>query len=367
MNFDEVERRKLPLLYEAAAHFLDHGAHDPRFAKHWKLFGAFCKAEVNWLNDYAMYAVLRREYRTGAWTAWPEPVRKRQSKAMADLRAKHARALAIEQVLQFAFDRQWHDLRSAAARAGIRILGDIAIFVNMDSSDVWTHPELFELDEELRPIHVAGVPPDYFSATGQRWGNPLYRWDVLARQGFDWWVQRIARSCQLYDIVRLDHFRGFESYWSIPADEETAIHGEWIKAPGLELFRALEAQLGELPLVAEDLGLITKAVDKLRLDLGMPGMRVIQFGFSDKGATFISRTGMCPRPWPTPAPTITTRRWAGGRRPARWSAPPPSRMWARSTSTRAPYGPSSGLRRPASPNWPSSLRRICSSLAPRPA
>ncbi len=284
VNFEEVERRKLPLLYEAAASFLDRGAKDAKFAEQWKRFGAFCKAEVNWLNDYALYAVLRREYGTGAWTAWPEPVRKRESKAMAELRVKHARALALEQVLQFAFDLQWHDLRNAATRGGIRILGDIAIFVNMDSSDVWTHPELFELDEDLRPIHVAGVPPDYFSATGQRWGNPLYRWDVLARQGFDWWVQRIARSCQLYDIVRLDHFRGFESYWSIPADEETAIHGEWIKAPGLELFRALEAQLGKLPLVAEDLGLITRAVDKLRLDLGMPGMRVIQFGFSDKGA-----------------------------------------------------------------------------------
>ncbi len=168
--------------------------------------------------------------------------------------------------------------------AGIRILGDIAIFVNMDSSDVWMHPEIFELDEELQPIHVAGVPPDYFSATGQRWGNPLYRWDVLKAQGFDWWVQRIARSCQLYDIVRLDHFRGFESYWSIPADEETAINGKWIKAPGLELFRSLEAKLGPLPLVAEDLGMITRAVDQLRIDLGMPGMRVIQFGFSDKGA-----------------------------------------------------------------------------------
>jgi 4-alpha-glucanotransferase len=140
------------------------------------------------------------------------------------------------------------------------------------------------LDKELRPIHVAGVPPDYFSATGQRWGNPLYRWDVLKAHGFDWWVQRIARSCQLYDIVRLDHFRGFESYWSIPAKEETAINGKWIKAPGLELFRSLEANLGPLPLVAEDLGMITKAVDQLRIDLGMPGMRVIQFGFSDKGA-----------------------------------------------------------------------------------
>jgi len=284
VNYEEVERRKLPLLYEAAGRFLDRGAHDSRFVEQWKLFGDFCRAEGNWLNDYAMYAVLRREYKTGAWAAWPEAARKREPNALAEARAKHGRALGLEQVLQFAFDQQWSDLRKAAGRAGIRILGDIAIFVNMDSSDVWMHPELFELDEELTPIHVAGVPPDYFSATGQRWGNPLYRWDVLARQGFDWWVQRIARSCQLYDIVRLDHFRGFESYWSIPAAEETAIIGKWKKAPGLELFRTLEAKLGRLPLVAEDLGMITKAVDQLRIDLGMPGMRVIQFGFADKGA-----------------------------------------------------------------------------------
>ncbi len=283
-NFDEVEQRKLPLLYEAATHFLDRGAHEAQFAKHWKLFTKFCAAEANWLDDYALYAVLRREYSTGAWPDWPEAVRKRDPHAMSDARQKHARALALEQVLQFAFDRQWADLRNAAARSGIRILGDIAIFVSMDSSDVWARPDIFELDEDLKPIHVAGVPPDYFSATGQRWGNPLYRWDVLEAQGFDWWVQRIARSCQLYDIVRLDHFRGFESYWSIPADEETAIHGKWIKAPGLELFGTLEAKLGPLPLVAEDLGMITKAVDQLRIDLGMPGMRVIQFGFSDKGA-----------------------------------------------------------------------------------
>jgi 4-alpha-glucanotransferase len=284
VNFEEVEQRKLPLLYEAAASFLERGAQDPKLAEQWKAFGEFCASERNWLNDYALYAVLRREYNTGAWTAWPEPIRKREPQALAESTAKHARALGIEQVLQFAFDRQWADLRKAAARAGIRILGDIAIFVNMDSSDVWMNPDIFELDEDLHPIRVAGVPPDYFSVTGQRWGNPLYRWDVLAKQGFDWWVQRIARSCQLYDIVRLDHFRGFESYWSIPADEETAINGEWVKAPGLELFRALEAQLGPLPLVAEDLGMITKAVDELRLELAMPGMRVIQFGFSDKGA-----------------------------------------------------------------------------------
>jgi 4-alpha-glucanotransferase len=284
VNFEEVEKRKLPLLYEAAARFLDRGAHESRFAEQWNLFSEFCRRETNWLDDYAMYAVLRREYNTGAWTAWPEPIRKRDPKAMTEAREKHARDLALEQVLQFAFDRQWSDLRKAAARSGIRILGDIAIFVNLDSSDVWTHSDLFELDKDLKPIHVAGVPPDYFSATGQRWGNPLYRWDVLKRQGFDWWVQRIARSRQLYDIIRLDHFRGFESYWSIPAGEETAVNGKWKKAPGRELFRTLESKLGRLPLVAEDLGMITKAVDQLRIDLGMPGMRVIQFGFNDKGA-----------------------------------------------------------------------------------
>ncbi len=149
---------------------------------------------------------------------------------------------------------------------------------------MWVHPDLFELDEDFRPIRVAGVPPDYFSATGQRWGNPLYRWDVLEGQGFDWWVQRIARSTQLYDIVRLDHFRGFEAYWSIPGEDETAVNGEWVKAPGLKLFRALESALGPLPLVAEDLGMITPEVDELRLELGLPGMKVIQFGFGDKGA-----------------------------------------------------------------------------------
>ncbi len=154
----------------------------------------------------------------------------------------------------------------------------------MDSADVWVHPDLFELDEELQPVRIAGVPPDYFSPTGQRWGNPLYRWDVLAERGFDWWIERIRRACTLYDIVRLDHFRGFEAFWAIPAAEETAVNGEWVKAPGLKLFRALEAALGPLPLVAEDLGLITPEVDALRLELEMPGMRVIQFGFSGKGA-----------------------------------------------------------------------------------
>ena len=283
-QFEEVETRKLPLLYEAAGNFLDGAASDLKLAAQWVLFEEFCRREGNWLNDYAMYAVLRAEYRTGAWTEWPEPVRRREPQALDKIVHEQGRALAQEQVLQFAFARQWDNLRGAAARHAIRVLGDIAIFVNMDSADVWTHPELFELDEDLKPTRVAGVPPDYFSATGQRWGNPLYRWDVLKKTRFDWWVQRIARARQLYDIIRLDHFRGFQAYWSIPAEEETAIKGVWVEAPGLELFEALERALGPLPLVAEDLGLITKEVDELRQRLGLPGMRVMQFGFSDKGA-----------------------------------------------------------------------------------
>jgi 4-alpha-glucanotransferase len=284
VDFEQIEAVKLPLLHQAAENFLDRAPHQAPLAAQWAEFQSFCAAESEWLIDYAFYAVLRREYNTGAWTAWPEPIRKRRPEALAQAAQKHSRALAVEQVLQFAFARQWTALRAAALAHGIRILGDVAIFVNMDSADVWMHPDIFELDSELRPERIAGVPPDYFSPTGQRWGNPLYRWDVLEDNHFDWWVSRIRRACSLYDIVRLDHFRGFEAYWAIPAAEETAIHGAWVKAPGLKLFKALEAALGPLPIVAEDLGLITAEVVALRLEMGMPGMRVIQFGFSDKSA-----------------------------------------------------------------------------------
>jgi 4-alpha-glucanotransferase len=284
VDFDEVERRKLPLLYEAAGNFLDRGLDDDALAKQWSEFEEFCHAQAGWLDDYALYTVLRRKFQTGAWTEWPDPLRRRDPQAVAQAAAEHGHERVLEQVLQFAFAQQWDRLRGAAAESKIRILGDVAIFVNMDSADVWVHPEIFELDKDLKPIRIAGVPPDYFSPTGQRWGNPLYRWDVLSARGFDWWIDRIRRATELYDIVRLDHFRGFEAYWAIPADEETAINGEWVKAPGLALFRALESALGPLPLVAEDLGLITPEVEALRLELGMPGMKVLQFGFADKGA-----------------------------------------------------------------------------------
>jgi 4-alpha-glucanotransferase len=279
VNFEQVENQKVPLLYEAARNFLAQGPTEPKFAGQWQRFEAFCTQEASWLNDYVHYAVFRSHYKTGAWTAWPDPIRRREPGAMAEASAQFAQDLATEQVLQFAFEEQWRNLRAAAVKQKIRILGDIAIFVSMDSADVWANPHLFELDEDLQPIHVAGVPPDYFSPTGQRWGNPVYRWDVLAETGYGWWIQRIRRSCMQYDIVRLDHFRGFEAYWSIPGKEETAVNGEWVKAPGAELFDRLQHTLGPLPLVAEDLGVITPEVDALRLSQGMPCMRVLQFGF----------------------------------------------------------------------------------------
>ncbi|MGD0830315.1 MAG: 4-alpha-glucanotransferase [Terracidiphilus sp.] len=299
VNFEEIEWRKVSHLFEAAGNFLDRAPQDANLAEQWRQYEEFCRAEQAWLDDYALYAELRRQFNTGAWTVWPEPLRRRDAQAVAHAAVTHGRRIAEEKVLQFAFSVQWNNLREAAARHGIRIMGDVAIFVNMDSADVWVHPELFELDEQLQPLRVAGVPPDYFSSTGQRWGNPLYRWDLSAEHShsdsateiphvsapdFTWWTARIRRACALYDIVRLDHFRGFEAYWAIPASEPTAINGNWVKAPGRELFAALEAALGPLPLVAEDLGLITPEVEALRHELGLPGMKVLQFGFSDTGA-----------------------------------------------------------------------------------
>jgi 4-alpha-glucanotransferase len=284
VGFEEVEACKLPLLDDAAQGFLSRGPTEPALAGQWKQFEEFRRAEAGWLDDYTLYAALRRSFGTGAWTAWPEPLKRREPGALAAARVEHAHAIAREQALQFAFALQWKALREAAGKRGIRILGDVAIFVNMDSADVWTYPELFELGADLAPVRIAGVPPDYFSPTGQRWGNPLYRWDVLAEQGYAWWIARLRRARELYDIVRLDHFRGFEAYWAIPASEETAVHGAWVKGPGRKLFDALTASLGVLPLVAEDLGVITPAVDALRAGLDLPGMRVLQFGFGDKGA-----------------------------------------------------------------------------------
>lgn len=277
-DFDTAYARKIPLVEEAAANFLDRASQHDR-----RCFQQFCQDNTAWLTDYAIYSVLRRRFDYRSWSDWPVEYSRRQPEALASLRNDHARELAVEQVVQFFFHEQWAALRAHCAERKIRILGDVAIFVSYDSADVWTHPEIFELDEDLRPIRVSGVPPDYFSASGQRWGNPLYKWSLLQEHGFDWWIDRIRRALTLYDQIRLDHFRGFEAYWSIPADEPTAIHGQWVKAPGYALFNRLKEIFGDLPFIAEDLGIITKEVNELRESFGMPGMRVLQFGFADRG------------------------------------------------------------------------------------
>jgi len=279
VRFDEVEQRKWPLLVEAARNFLAH--HDDQ---QWARFQRFREENAFWLLDYARYSVLRHRFHSGSWSSWPKDLAHREAKALLQLQQESRDDLEIRQAIQFAFDEQWKALRAYCAERDICFIGDVAIFVNYDSADVWTHPEIFELHEDLTPIRVAGVPPDYFSETGQRWGNPIYNWEVLKKRGFDWWVDRMRRAHALYDIIRLDHFRGFEAFWAIPAEDETAIHGEWVKAPGAALFTALRDQLGTLPLIAEDLGLITREVDALREQFDLPGMRVLQFAFSGRGA-----------------------------------------------------------------------------------
>ena len=278
-DFGAVWERKMPLIYEAAGNFLDRADDTQRTE-----FARFCEQNVSWLPDYAMFNVLRRRFEYKSWNHWPEEFALRNQQTLSQTINDSSRELAVEQAIQYLFNQQWTTLREYANRNDVRILGDVAIFVSYDSADVWTNPDIFELDEQRRMIRVAGVPPDYFSASGQRWGNPLYRWDTLRDRGFDWWAARMRRALALHDMVRLDHFRGFEACWSIAADEETAINGHWVKAPGNELFLRLKELLGDLPFVAEDLGYITPEVEDLRERFEMPGMRILQFGFGDRGS-----------------------------------------------------------------------------------
>ncbi len=278
VDFDQVKAYKLPLLRQAAQNFLESSQADHR------RFGSFKQENAAWLEDFVLFNVMRQTHQGISWNAWPKELARREPEGLRHFGIQYQRKLEVERVIQFAFFEQWRALRNYCAQRGIRIVGDVAIFVNYDSADVWRNPELFYLDENLQPTVVAGVPPDAFSATGQRWGNPLYRWDVSKAQGYDWWVRRLSWSLSEYDIVRLDHFRGFESYWEIPATEPTAVHGRWVKGPQDDFFHTLRTRLGGLPFVAEDLGMITPEVHALRQRLGIPGMKVLQFGFGDPGA-----------------------------------------------------------------------------------
>ncbi|MGE5595248.1 MAG: 4-alpha-glucanotransferase [Hyphomicrobiales bacterium] len=239
----------------------------------------FRERAAHWLPEFCLFMALRQ--RNGWWAEWPEPLRRRDPQALAEARECLAEPMAYHEFVQWCADRQWTALRRYANEHGVQIIGDIPIFVDHDSADAWANQEVFKLDEQGLPTVVAGVPPDAFSATGQRWGNPLYDWDHLRVTGFDWWIERFRWTLHQVDIVRIDHFRGFETAWEVPAHEETAQNGRWVPGPGRELFDRARAQLGELPIVVEDLGIITDEVRTLRDDLGYPGMDVLQFAFGD--------------------------------------------------------------------------------------
>lgn len=244
-------------------------------------FHAWEQANAHWLDDWALYFAIKNENGGKPWVEWPEPLALRQADALKQAETRLAEAIAQHRFLQWVFFTQWAALKTYANDNGIRLVGDVPIFVAHDSSDVWANRDRFYLDEKGQPTVIAGVPPDYFSATGQRWGNPLYRWDVMEKGGYDWWIKRFRAIFELVDVVRIDHFRGFEAYWEIPADEETAVNGKWVKGPGIGFFNAVKAELGDLAIIAEDLGEITKEVIDLRDALGLPGMKVLQFAWSD--------------------------------------------------------------------------------------
>lgn len=276
--FDRVIEAKMPLLRQAARNFTRRqGAQHAAFEK-------FKRENIDWLEDFVLFNVARNAHGGASWHTWPAELARREPHALHRFGLQYVHELEVERAIQFAFFEQWRALRGYCRARGIRVIGDVAIFVNYDSADVWRHSELFHLDHDLQPTVVAGVPPDAFSATGQRWGNPLYRWDLFRERGYDWWIRRMSWACRNFDMVRIDHFRGFESFWEIPAAEPNAIRGHWVKGPGDELFSALRTALGDLPVLAEDLGMITPEVHALRKRIGVPGMKVLQFGFSDPGA-----------------------------------------------------------------------------------
>jgi 4-alpha-glucanotransferase len=276
VDYERVIDFKQRLLRKAARAFIVDGDATDRCA-----FDIFCQNNSDWLDDYALFTACKMVYKDAAWEHWSREIRQRDSSALKDWQSKLSSDIEIHKFAQFEFFRQWGKLRAHCSLRGIRIMGDIPIYVAHDSADVWAHPELFRLDEQGKPIAVAGVPPDYFSATGQLWGNPIYRWDASAMSGHRWWIDRVRASLKLFDLVRLDHFRGFEAYWEVPAGASTAAKGKWVKGPGAEFFQTLQSELKELPFVAENLGVITPAVEALRKQFGFPGMSVLQFAFGN--------------------------------------------------------------------------------------
>ena len=267
VDFSRIIAQRLPLLEKAFANF------EPN-----RYYDSFCKDNEQWLEDYALYMALKSFYKC-PWQQWPAELAQREEAALAKAKEEHAEEVAFHKFLQYKFDEQWKYLKRYANKKGVELIGDIPIYTAADSSDTWAEPKQFQLDEKGHPSAVAGVPPDAFSATGQLWGNPLYDWEAMEKDGYQWWIRRMETNRKLYDKVRIDHFRGLESYFAVPAGDKTAENGKWMPGPGMKLFHALEEKLGKLDVIAEDLGVITDEVRALLKETAFPGMKILQFAF----------------------------------------------------------------------------------------
>ena len=273
VDYEKMYQGRFPLLRKAY-----HNSHIAENAE----FIAFCEENDWWLSDYALFMAIKDSQGGASFLEWDAPLKLREPEAIRRCRHELSDEICFWQFLQYLFAKQWQALKAYANGKGISIIGDIPIYVALDSAEVWVYPDLFELDENLVPKAVAGCPPDAFSPTGQLWGNPLYNWDRHRECGFNWWIDRIKSATSLYDVVRIDHFRGFEGYYSIPYGDKTAENGQWLKGPGIELFNAVKNELGDLPIIAEDLGFLTEDVHKLLRDSGFPGMKVLEFAFDPR-------------------------------------------------------------------------------------
>ncbi|MFW5650430.1 MAG: 4-alpha-glucanotransferase [Acetivibrio ethanolgignens] len=273
INYEKIYLSRFSLLKKAYERFLQKNTSD---------FKRFCKRNEFWLRDYSLYMAVKNHFDGVSWAEWDEDIKLRRPEAIEKYEKELSEEMDFYSFLQYKFDEQWRALKEYANEKGIKIIGDIPIYVAFDSADSWANPKLFQFDEDNMPVAVAGCPPDGFSATGQLWGNPLYDWDYHKKTGYEWWIQRISHCFYLYDIVRVDHFRGFDEYYSIPFGEETAVNGVWKQGPGLELFEIIKERIGHLPIIAEDLGFLTDSVIKLVKDTGYPGMKVLEFAFDSR-------------------------------------------------------------------------------------
>lgn len=299
LTAEEAESAELPLTvttdYEASYSLKDdlYKAAADRFYETMsdedkKALQKFRKQNKFWLDDYCLFMACSKSYNREPWNLWDNKIAQRDEKTLKKLKKEYKQELHYQIWYQFEFFSQWQELKSYANEQGIRVVGDIPIFVDHNSADVWSNPVYFAVDKQGNRKLVAGVPPDYFSETGQLWGNPLYNWKVMKKDGFSWWIERFRQMFELYDAIRVDHFRGFDEYWEVAATEKTAINGRWVKAPGMELFESIRSKLGELPIIAEDLGVMTASVENLRDSFNFPGMKIIQFAFdSDAGNAFL--------------------------------------------------------------------------------